>query len=348
VRQADFEGRNEQRWRRFEAALRRIDGARTQGLPLGRRLPPDLADFPEQYRAVCHDLALATARAYGPRLLDRLNALALGGHRVLYTRRLDWLPGLLRFVARDFPARVRREAGPVLLAAALFGLPALAIFLTVTTRPDLVYSVFSFGQLAELEAMYDPAAEHIGAERGAASDLEMFGFYVWNNVGVAFQCFALGLFAGLGSAFALVLNGLVLGAAAAHMLRLGFGMTFFPFVIGHGAFELTAIVLSGAAGLRLGDALLAPGPRTRLDALRVAAGRAMTIVYGVIAMLLVAAALEAFWSAKAGVPATVKLGVGVALWTLVLGYLLLAGRRVARTGAPAAAEGARRDPAGDV
>jgi len=328
VKQADFEAQYDTRWRELEAVLRRVEQSRGD-TPGARRLPPDCVDLPERYRAICRDLSLAVGRRYSPRLLDRLNRLALDGHRVLYTRPLSLASRLARFVRQGFPARVRHEVGPVALAAALFLVPALCIFLTVWRRPDLVYSVFSWGQLADLEAVYDPAAERFGANRDASTDLAMFGFYIFNNIGVAFRCFALGLFLGLGTAAALVLNGLVLGAASAHMLHVGFESTFFPFVIGHGAFELTAIVLSGAAGLRIGDAILAPGPRPRLEALRIAALRSMEIVYGAVAMLVVAAALEAFWSSKASIPAEVKIAVGAVLWAMVIAYLAFSGRGAA-------------------
>ena len=108
---------------------------------------------------------------------------------------------------------------------------------------------------------------------------------------------------------------------AGHMARSGYGETFFPFVVGHGSLELTAIVLSGAAGLKLGGALLSPGQYSRLTALRLASREAAVIVYGAGLMLVVAAALEAFWSSQAALPAIVKYSVGGALWFMTLAYL---------------------------
>src|SRR6185436_653883 len=91
-------------------------------------------------------------------------------------------------------------------------------------------------------------------------------------------------------------------------------------------FELTAIVMSGAAGLRIGHALLAPGRRTRLAALRHASADAIVVMYGVIAFLLIAAAVEAFWSSARWVAPEVKYGVGAACWALVIAYLGWQGR----------------------
>ena len=103
--------------------------------------------------------------------------------------------------------------------------------------------------------------------------------------------------------------------------------TFWSFVIGHGAFELTAVTFAGAAGLKLGWALLAPGRLSRGEALRQAAAKAIQLVAGVILLLLVAAFVEGYWSSLTRFPATVKYGVGAALCLLVGSYFLFAGRQ---------------------
>jgi len=94
----------------------------------------------------------------------------------------------------------------------------------------------------------------------------------------------------------------------------------------HSAFELTAIVLSGAAGLRLGHALLAPKNLGRVQALVKAARESIVIIYGVIAMLLIAAAIEAFWSSQRWIPLPMKYSVAALCWIAVLSYLTLQGR----------------------
>jgi uncharacterized membrane protein SpoIIM required for sporulation len=154
----------------------------------------------------------------------------------------------------------------------------------------------------------------------------MFGYYIMNNIGIAFQTFASGLLFGLGSLFFLLFNGLMIGAVAGHLTQIGYGETFWSFVVGHGAFELTAIALAGAAGLKIGWALLVPGRLPRAEALRIAAGSSVRLVGGVIVFLLLAAFIEAYWSSMALASPTLKYAVGAALWLLVLAYLLLAGR----------------------
>jgi uncharacterized membrane protein SpoIIM required for sporulation len=199
---------------------------------------------------------------------------------------------------------------------------------TILHAPELVYHFMEVSQVRGMEAMYDPASEHFLRERGSDGDLQMFGFYIFNNIGIAFRTFASGLLFGVGTAFLVLYNGLLMGAAAAHLTVVGSAHTFYPFVIGHGALELPAIVMAGGTGLELGFALIAPGAFTRAEALQRAARRSVPVIYGFTTMLLGAAFLEAFWSSQhALLGATVRYSVGAALWVAVIGFVLLAGRR---------------------
>ncbi len=279
------------------------------------------------YRRACEQLALARARSYPAYMLDRLERLTADAHQVIYQQRDFGVAALWRIVSRDFPRAVRADAVYVWIAAALLAVPTFVLGLLVYFQPGLVLSVVDASSAAQFEQMYGAAAESIGRTREAGSDWTMFGFYIRNNIGIAFQCFASGLAFGLGSIFFLVYNGATFGAIAGYLAERGLGDAFFPFVATHGAFELTAIVLSGAAGLKLGHSLLAPGRRTRRQSLVHAARECVVVVYGLTAMLVVAAAVEAFWSSSAWVPSVVKYGVAAVCWAVVFAYLALQGRR---------------------
>lgn len=311
-----FEKSHELQWQALEASLDRLEARK------GGEAAPD---FPELYRQVCHHLALARHRRYGADLEMRLNRLVLRGHQQLYQARSGGLSAVFRFASAEFPRLVRSEARLVLLSLLLFAAPLLAMLLAVPGQPELALSVMPPEAVEQMGQSYAPGGS-LEAGRPVDSDLLMFGFYIYNNIGIAFRTFASGILFGLGSIFFLVYNGLVIGAAAGHITHMGYGDNFFPFVIGHGAFELTAIVLAGAAGLRLGLALLSPGSLSRTQALLAAGRRTIGLVYGVAGMLTIAAFLEAFWSPSDLVPATTKLIVGAAFWVYVVLYFLFVGR----------------------
>jgi uncharacterized membrane protein SpoIIM required for sporulation len=180
--------------------------------------------------------------------------------------------------------------------------------------------------LDDVQEMYGEAAKTLGRKREADTDVAMFGFYIFNNVRIGFQTFAGGLVFGLGTILYLLYNGVFIGTITGHIIHSGLATQFFSFTSGHSAFELGAICLSGAAGLKLGYALLAPGLLRRSAALRKAAAEAVPLVVGLAGMLLLAAAVEAFWSPRTFLPPPVKYAIGGAFWLLLLLYFGFAGR----------------------
>ena len=285
----------------------------------------DAAELPSRYRRLCQALALAADRQYSPGLVDRLNRLALRGHHALYRNRRRETGRVLEFLAAGFPRLVREEWRLVAAAAALFFGPLLALLWVLQQFPEFVHYLLSPDEIALFHEMYDPANRRIGVPE-AEHSIFMFAFYIWNNVRIGFQTFAGGLLFGVGSAFFLGANGLFVGAAAGYLTQVGYSETFWSFVAGHSSLELLAIVLTGAAGFRLGLAIIAPGGESRRTALVAAARPAVRIVYGAAIMLVAAAFVEAFWSPITDVPFALKISVGIAGWVLLVAYFALAGR----------------------
>jgi uncharacterized membrane protein SpoIIM required for sporulation len=278
------------------------------------------------YRRACEQLALSRARSYPAYIVDRLDRLTTDAHQLIYSSRDSGVSQITGLLLRDLPRSVRAHGAYIGTAAAVFFLPTLIVGLLVYMQPELILSVVDSETAASFEEMYSPTAESIGRERTASTDWMMFGFYVRNNISVAFQCFAGGLFAGFGSLFFLAYNGAFGGAVAGFLTARGLSSTFYSFVATHAAFELTAIVLAGAAGLRMGHALLAPGRSTRLHALIQATRHSIVLVYGATALLFIAAVIEAFWSSANWLLPSIKYSVAAVCWAAVLGYFLFQGR----------------------
>lgn len=322
-----FERTYQGEWAELETLLDRVLKRTVKRSPAGQEIPGERVAT--LYRRACEQLALARARSYPAYIVDRLARLTADGHQVIYQQREVGLGRIKRLLVADFPRAVRAQRWYVAAAAALFILPTIIVGLLVYRHPELILSVVDADTASSFEQMYSPSADAIGRVRDASTDWTMFGIYVRNNIGVAFQCFAGGLFAGLGSLFFLAYNGAFGGALAGYLTERGLAPVFYSFVATHSAFELTAIVLSGAAGLRIGHALLAPGRLPRRQALVQASEETAPILYGVVGMLLVAASIEAFWSSAQWLPPTLKYGVASLCWTAVLSYFLLQGRRAA-------------------
>jgi uncharacterized membrane protein SpoIIM required for sporulation len=320
-----FEHMYQDGWAELEGQLNLVLGR--SAVKDAKKRPVDGERLAELYRRACEHLALARARAYPAYIQDRLDRLTAEAHQVIYQHRGLGASRITQFFAVDFPRAVRAHAVYVWIATAVFVLPTIIIGLLVYSRPELILSVVDASTASNYEQMYSPEAQSIGRPRTADTDWAMFGFYIRNNVTVSFQCFAGGLFAGLGSLFYLAFNGALAGAVAGYLTERGMASTFFSFVVTHAAFELTAIVLSGAAGLRIGHAVLAPKRQKRVQALVTAARESIVIVYGFAVMLLIAAAIEAFWSSARWLPHVVKYTVAAGCWLGVISYFLFQGRR---------------------
>lgn len=319
MKQSLFESRHKAEWERFAVALERLEHGKETA---------QVSDFPKAYRRLCQHLALAQARGYSSFLIDSLQQQVLRGHQQLYRHRSRLGALIISFILADFPRLVREQWRFVAAASLLFFGSLIGFGVLVYLNPELIYNLIPAEQVREMQGMYDPVAGHLGrsAERAASEDWVMFGYYVMHNTGIAFQTFASGLLMGVGSGFFLLYNGMIIGAVAGHLSEIGFGQTFWSFVIGHGAFELSAIALAGAAGLKLGWALIAPGRLTCGEALRLAARKSVLLVCGAMLFLLIAAFIEAYWSSKTSVTPLTKYAVGTALWLAVAVYLLFAGR----------------------
>jgi uncharacterized membrane protein SpoIIM required for sporulation len=302
----EFEAANDPEWRELEKFVGCAE----------RDLDPDL--FLNLYRTCCEHFALAQARGFPAHVIERLSIVTGRAHQIVYRQSEYGAARILRALLKSFPKMVRLHLRYMFTAALLLLIPAIALGIATYIRPELVLAVVDHRTAAEFESMYAPSAQSIGRLRDVGSNWAMFGFYIMNNIGIAFQCYVTGIIFGLGSLFFLVSNGVFGGAIAGYVSARGNGATFFTFIATHSAFELTAIVICGGAGLRVGRGVLLPGRLPRLLSLQAAARETSVMVFGASVMLILAAAIEAFWSSAAWVLPQVKLACAAACWLLVI------------------------------
>lgn len=322
MKQSQFEKRYQTLWMEMEALL----GSKPKSAAKSKEWKAARRGFPEKYRRICAHLAVARDRNYSVTLIQKLEDLALRSHQLLYGARGGTKVRVIKYFLNDFPALIRKEWKLVSLSCVLlFGFMGVMIYISMK-NPHIPYMVLGEDSLARFEAMYDPAARHLGEARDAESDVMMWAHYINNNVGIDFACFASGIFVGIGSIFFMVFNGLYIGLIAGHLTNAGCSSTFWPFVSGHSALELFAAALSGAAGMKMGLSLLMPGRRTRADAFKEGAAVAARILYGAATMTFLAAFIEAFWSSRVDLTVGIKYGFGGFMWLLVFWYFGFCGR----------------------
>ncbi len=319
------------RWTRLEHAL-------PSDRAMWRLDPAEIGRIAALYRALCADLSRARSLGCGDDVIGHLDGLAARAHNLLYAGRRGRQRRLLDTLLFAFPRTLRASRRFLLVAALAFLVPMGIGAAGAVAVPDFATGVLPGSMLERLTESYAEGFEHA---RAGGEDVAMAGFYVYNNVGIAFRCFATGILFGLGSLFYLVYNGLVIGTVMGWVASHGAAANLFTFVCGHSPFELTAIVIAGATGLRMGWAVVETGGRTRRASLRAEAPALVTLVGGVAAMLGLAALIEGFWSPSPA-PAPVKWAFAGVASVLVALFLVLAGRGGADA-VPGAAAG-RREP----
>ena len=310
-----LEFRREQ-WQNLEALCRELEqrGARRLG---GARI----LRFARLYRDACADLALADAYQLPPDLIEYLHELVGRAHNQLYHSQMfrwrSWGHELLF----ELPRRLLADRALWLAFGVFWGIFGVSMLLGYLSR-DYCQKVVGEEVLAHLESSFSKPAT--GRDGLGASF--MGGFYVLHNASIGLRCFASGLVFGIGGLLITISNAVSLGAMFGYMLTVEQRGNFLQFVTAHGPFELTAVVFSSAAGMRLGFSLVSTGGIARSAALRRAAVEAMPTMGVAVILFCLAAVIEGFLSPSSA-PYAVKGAVALLSTAMLLFYVVGLGLR---------------------
>ncbi len=289
IRSVEFRREREDTWRELEALITAAD---KRGL---RQLDADqLARLPHLYRATLSSLSVARSISLDRALVEYLENLVGRAYFVVYGTRQHLRRQLADFFGWRLPRTIRQARWHLLAALVITLAGALAAFALTLHDADYYYAFAGdmaqgrtpASSTAELRAgLYDP--------QSVSSALATFASFLFShNARIGILAFALGFVAGLPTLWLLFYNGLVLGAFAALYHARGLGVDLWGWLLPHGVTELSALIFCGAAGLMLGQGLVFPGSRLRLDSLRERGRAAATIVIGAVLMLFLAGLIE--------------------------------------------------------
>ena len=274
----------------------------------------------DDYQALTADLARARSLGAARETVDQLNRIAVAGHNLLYgqIRRLKSAAAARGFA--NFAGAVRRHAWAVALSAVMFFGSAVVSFVAVQLHPSLAYDL-----LADEFLDFDPASPDNLHSIPSLARPVVSSLIISNNIQVTLLAFGFGLTAGVGTTVLLIFNGIHLGSVAGWMSLHGKDRALWGWIMPHGATELLAICLAGAAGYMLASAIIVPGRLRRATALKRVGAPALTIELGCMVMLVIAGVIEGFVSPSA-IDYPTRIGVllaSIALWAL---YFFGAGR----------------------
>jgi uncharacterized membrane protein SpoIIM required for sporulation len=331
MRERTFVLRRQAGWERLEELLAVADRGGLRALK-----PAQLQSLALLYRAATSDLAAAQSRAYTSEMRDYLNRLIARAHAYVYVEsaRPGWA-NVTAFFARTFPREVRASWRSVAACTAITVVAALVAYWLVAERSQNAYALVPRELIYVIDKPIHDANFGFDRDYSAAMATEI----IVNNVKVAMVAFAGGMTLGILTFWAILENGLMVGALGALYHAKGFGSDFWATIAPHGVIELSAIQIAGASGFLLAQALIAPGRLRRIDALKANARRAGVLMLGVAGMLVVAGTIEGFVTPQR-TSIAFRVAFGGATAIALSAYLAFAGRRRAADPAQALGRGA--------
>jgi uncharacterized membrane protein SpoIIM required for sporulation len=275
----------------------------------------ELQELALLYRQSASDLATVREDASSKQLAVYLNQLLGRAHNLIYMGRRANRRGIWTFYKDIYPAIFRETFPDTFAAFVLFLAAAFAGVLMGLADPSFTRH-FLGPQMVDSIERHEMWTHSIVTVKPMASSA-----ILTNNISVALSTFALGITAGIGTVWMMLLNGLMMGVVGVACWREGMSLPLWSFVAAHGVLELPAIFIAGGAGLGVAKGLLFPGSLPRRESLVRAGGRSVRLLLGTIPMLLVAGVVEGFVS-PSDLPYQLKFLLAAALATMLALYLL--------------------------
>lgn len=276
--------------------------------------PTDLQELALLYRQIAADLASVREDRTSTNLAQYLNQLLGRAHNLIYMGKKAERRNIFTFYRNTYPAIFRKTFPETAAAFLLFLFAAVAGTLLTLSDPSFARHLLGPRMMESID-QHKMWTDSIVTIKPVASSSIMT-----NNISVSISTFALGMTAGIGTAWMLLLNGVLIGVIGICCWQASMSLSLWSFVAPHGVLELPAIFIAGGAGFRIARGLLFPGALPRGESL-VRAGKEATMLFlGTLPLLFIAGLVEGFVSPSA-LPMSLKFMLAAALFTLLVLYL---------------------------
>lgn len=277
-------------WERLGELLKRVDASGLQALDRD-----ELEDLGRLYRQTATHLAQARTEHRDARLVEHLNLLVGRAHALIYRKQSRRSLRPWRFYAVEFPQVFRRTFRFTAASAMLFLGSALLAYVLVMLDSGWLASTGPEGLREAIEGFLDlhkPAGEYFAYAHETWGSGPLSALLWTHNLQIGVLAFAFGIGLCIGTIWALMTNGMMVGSVIAIGALRSQQADVWAIIAPHGILELSAIMISGGAGLRLGYSIINPGDLTRRDSLVTAARDAAKLMLGVVPVFLIAGCIE--------------------------------------------------------
>jgi uncharacterized membrane protein SpoIIM required for sporulation len=273
-------------------------------------------DLPNLYRKTCTDSETAKTLELSPDTIEYINNLVLHAHNIFYSSPKKTFYRIRNFFLHDFPESFLKNIGPIAFVFFLFFGIGILTFIIVYLNPKYAENILDEKTISIFKEMYKESPE-----RDIYENIEMAGYYIMNNISIAFASFVLGVTFGIGTIYVIFVNAVSIGCVAGIIASSGYHMNFLSFVLAHSSFELLGICLAGGAGLSLGISMVAAKDEKRSVVFSRKARELMPVIMASAVFIFIAAFIEGFISVLR-IPMIVKIVIALAslLFVLISAY----------------------------
>ena len=283
MREGRFLKKNIEKWKRYQAET-----------------PSDPDEMAHRFTDLVNDLGYSKTFYPQSRVTQFLNGLASSIYLRIYENRKEESSRLVRFWKTELPLIVRKHHRVMFYSFAIFTFFAILGAFSAAHDDSFVRGILG-DRYVDMTEENISRGDPFGVYK-SDSQLNMFFRIALNNIEVAIKCFVFGLSLSILTVFALFQNGVMVGAFEYMFFAKGLGMDSVLVIWIHGTLEISAIIISGGAGIILGNSILFPGTLKRIESLKQGAKDGVKIMIGLIPIFITAAFFEGFVTRYTSMP----------------------------------------------
>jgi uncharacterized membrane protein SpoIIM required for sporulation len=267
------------------------------------------------------DLAFAQTQYPASETARYLNHLSSQIHQQIYKNKKEERSRFITFWTRELPVLFATLRRPLLYSFIITLIAFVIGIISALGDHTFVRLILGDGYVnMTLENIKkgDPMGVY-----GSFDPVTMFLAITFNNIRVALVAFAAGIVFSFGTVYILFQNGVMLGAFLTLFYQHNLLLNSVLVVMLHGTLEISAIVIAGGAGLRMGNSILFPGTYSRLESFKMGAKDGLKVVMGLIPIFIVAGFIESFVTRYSGMPVLLKaMIIGTSLFFIIFYFFV--------------------------
>ena len=308
MKETAFINQNKKKWAKFERMSNQNQSD-----------PDELSDL---FIEITDDLAFARTHYSKRSVKVYLNSLAQKSFHGIYKKKRTSFSAFFQFWTTSLPLEMYRIRKALLASFTVFVIGMLIGMVSTMDDPDFLGAVIGY-EYVHMTEQNIANGEPMSVYGNNGGEMYSFISIAQNNLRVTLMAFVLGVFFSVGSSVYMFFNGIMVGAFQWFFKVRGLLLTSFLTIWVHGAFEISGIVIAGAAGITLGNGFMFPGTLTRMQSLSIAAKRGVKVIIGLFPIILIAAFIEGFASRHTEWPDLVKGGIIFLSFSIMVFYFVL-------------------------